>query len=103
MYGSYVYRKGDLVSIKQDVLMLSWKDNGTRAFNTTKKLENGIFLGAVKDDACTREIYEYCLKYTPIKNPCIVAIGNQTFYVDESHFFFYNRRNNEKINRSYAK
>ena len=72
-------------------------------WNTTKKLENAIFLGVAKDDVSTREIYEYCLKYTTIKNPCMVAIGDQTFYVDESHFFFYNRRNNEKIDRSYAK
>jgi hypothetical protein len=103
MYSSYVYKKGDLISIKQDVMMLSYQKNGKRAFNTTKKLENAIFLGVAKDDVSTREIYEYCLKYTPIKNPCMVAIGDQTFYVDESHFFFYNRRNNEKIDRSYAK
>ncbi len=102
MYSSYIFRKGDLVSIKQDVMMLTWHENGNRAFNTTKKLENGIFLGVAKDNLATREIYDYCMQHTPMKNPCMVAIGDQTFYVDSSHFFFYNRRNNEKINRSYA-
>ena len=28
MYSSYIFRKGDLVSIKQDVMMLTWHENG---------------------------------------------------------------------------
>lgn len=89
--GSYIYQKGDLVSIKQDVIMLSCVED-VKVFNTTKKLENGIFLGVAKEDDSAKEIYEYCIKCTPIRNPCIIAIGGKTFYVDQSNFFFYNRR-----------
>ena len=99
--GSLVFKKGDLVSIKQDVMMLFW-DHGDRVFRTTKKLQNGIFMGLAKEDT-SKEVYDYCVTYTPIKNPCKVVIGDRMCYIDESSFYFYNkRRNYEKVNRSYA-
>jgi hypothetical protein len=101
--GAVVYRKGDLVSIKQDTMMLFW-DSGTyrRAFKRAKKPENGIFMGFAKEGA-EKEVHEYCIQFTPIKNPCKVAIGNRVCYVDESSFYFYNkRRKYEKVSRSYA-
>ena len=98
---SFIYRKGDLVSIKQDSMILYW-DHGDRMFSSTKKLENGIFMGIAREDS-SKEVYEYCTKYTPIRNPCKIAIGNRMCYVDETSFFFYNkRRYHEKVNRSYA-
>ena len=100
--GSLVFRKGDLISIKQDSMILYWM-NGDRAFSSTKKLVNGIFMGIANHDN-SKEVYDYCTKYTPIRNPCKVAIGDRMYYVDETSFYFYNkRRNYEKVNRSYAK
>lgn len=98
------YRKGDLISIKQDAMILFW-NHGQRVFSTTKKLENGIFMGLAGEDAevISKEVHKYCVQYTPIKNPCKVAIGNRMCYVDESSFYFYNkRRKYEKVSRSYA-
>ncbi len=90
------------MTIKQDCMILYW-DHGDRYFSSTKKLESGIFMGIAKDDS-SKEVYDYCTTYTPIRNPCKVAIGDRMCYVDEASFYFYNkRRNYEKANRSYAK
>ena len=98
---SLIYKKGDLVSIKQDTMILYW-DHGDRMFSRAKKVHNGIFMGIAKDDVDS-EVYDYCVNFTPIRNPCKVAIGDRMCYVDETSFYFYTkRRNYEKINRSYA-
>lgn len=102
--GSFVYKKGDLVTIKQDIVMLSWGNDNDRLFRYNKGLKDGIFMGIAKEVDAFKEAHDYCVKYTPIKNPCVIAVGNTMWYVDETSFHFYNnRRNNEKVNRSYAK
>lgn len=99
--GSFLYAKGDLVSIKQDTMVLYW-DHGDRMFKTIKKPQNGIFMGIAREDS-NKEVYEYCKAYTPIRNPCKIAIGDRMCYVDEASFYFYNkRRNYEEVSRSYA-
>tara|TARA_B100000123_G_scaffold249885_1_gene208393 strand:+ start:1218 stop:1535 length:318 start_codon:yes stop_codon:yes gene_type:complete len=101
--GSLVYKKGDLVTIKQNIVMLCYGGNNDRHFTYSKNLKDGIFLGIAKEEDAFKEAHEYCVKYTPIKNPCVIAVGNTLWYVDETSFHFYNnRRNNEKVNRSYA-
>ena len=102
--GSYLYQKGDLVTIKESSMVLYWQvPNSTRSFKTIKKPTSAIFLGLAKETEKNSDIYSYLINHTPIRNPCKVAIGNAVAYVDQSHFFFYNnRRNNEKIDRSYA-
>ena len=103
--GSFVYKKGDLVTIKQDIVMLCWGTEGTndRCFRYNKGLKDGIFLGIAKEEPAFKEAHDYCVKFTPIKNPCVIAVGDTMWYVDQNSFHFYNnRRNNEKVNRSYA-
>ena len=101
---SYLYQKGDLVTIKESSMVLYWQvPNSTRSFRTIKKPTSAIFLGLAKEIEENSDIYSYLINHTPIRNPCKVAIGDTVAYVDQSHFFFYNRRNNEKINRSHAK
>ena len=102
--GSYLYQKGDLVTIKESSMVLYWQvPNSTSSFKTIKKPTSAIFLGLAKETEKNSDIYSYLINHTPIRNPCKVAIGDAVAYVDQSHFFFYNyRRNNEKIDRSYA-
>ena len=101
--GSFVYKKGDLVTIKQDIVMLCWGAEDGRSFRYNKALKDGIFLGIAKEEPAFKEAHDYCVKFTPIKNPCVIAVGDTMWYVDETSFHFYNnRRNNEKVNRSYA-
>ena len=98
------YEKGDLVTIKQSSMVVYWEvPDETKSFKTTKKPTVAIFLGLAKETEKNSDIYKYLINHTPIKHPCKVAIGNAVGYVDQSHFFFYNRRTNEEINRSYAK
>ena len=100
---SYLYQKGDLITIRESSMVLYWQvPNSTKAFRTTKKPTSAIFLGLAKETEKNTDIYSYLINHTPIKNPCKVAIGSAVAYVDQSHFFFYNRRKNEKANRSYA-
>ncbi len=101
---SYLYQKGDLVTIKQSSVVLYWQvPEQSKAFRTIKKPTSAIFLGLAKETEKNSDIYSYLINHTPIRNPCKVAIGSAVAYVDQSHFFFYNnRRNNEKIDRSYA-
>ena len=77
--------------------------SATKAFRTTKKPTSAIFLGLAKETEKNSDIYRYLIDHTPLRNPCKVAIGSAVAYVDQSHFFFYNRRINEKVDRSYAK
>ncbi len=97
----YIYQKGDLVTIKQSSTVLYWQMPSKRTFSTINKPTSAIFLGIAKEDPDS-DVYDYLIKHTPIRNPCKVAIGDMVGYVDQSHFFFYNRRKNEKANRSYA-
>jgi len=100
---SYIYQKGDLITIKESSMVLYWQvADSIKSFKTTKKPTSAIFLGLAKDTERNTDIYQYLINHTPIRNPCKVAIGSAVAYVDQSHFFFYNRRKNEKINRSYA-
>ncbi len=97
------YQKGDLVTIKQSSMVLYWQvPDSTKSFKTIKKPTSAIFLGLAKETEKNSDIYKYLINHTPLRNPCKVAIGNAVAYVDQSHFFFYNRRTNEKINRSHA-
>lgn len=102
---AYIYQKGDLVTIRQSSMVLYWHvPDSTKKFKTIKKPTSAIFLGLAEETEKNTDIYSYLINHTPIKNPCKLAIGGAVAYVDQSHFFFYNnRRNNEKINRSYAK
>tara|TARA_Y100001938_G_C8058914_1_gene416045 strand:- start:154 stop:471 length:318 start_codon:yes stop_codon:yes gene_type:complete len=101
--GSYLYQKGDLITIKESSMILFWQmPSSDRSFRTTKKPTSAIFLGLAKEMTSEEDVYTYLVNCTPIRNPCKVAIGDAVAYVDQSHFFFYNRRKNEKINRSYA-
>lgn len=84
-------------------MVLYWQvPDSIKSFRTISKPTSAIFLGLAKETEKNSDIYKYLVDHTPIRNPCKVAIGNSVAYVDQSHFFFYNRRNNEKINRSYA-
>ncbi len=92
--------KGDLITIKQDVMILFWEDD-KRYFKTIREPTTAIYLGelrAYKDDE-SRSTYSYLKESTPLQNPYKVAIGHRVAYVDKSHFFFYNkRRKHEKVN-----
>jgi hypothetical protein len=96
---THLYRKGDLVMIKQSSMVLYWIPDSIKSFKTIKKPTSAIFLGLAKETEKNTDVYSYLINHTPIRNPCKVAIGDAVAYVDQSHFFFYNnRRNNEKIN-----
>lgn len=94
---AHVYQKGDLVTIKQDTIVLYWDQTaGTRTFHVTKKPLNAIFLGSLSGETETKQYLE---RFTPIRNPCRVAIANKIAVLDEAQFNFYNkRRNHEKTN-----
>ena len=74
--GSFVYKKGDLVTIKQDIVMLCWGAEDGRSFRYNKALKDGIFLGIAKEEPAFKEAHDYCVKFTPIKNPCVIAVGD---------------------------
>lgn len=94
--GSVVYQKGDLISLKQNSLVLYWLGlQGNKKFETINKPTMAIFLGFCQE----LEINNYLSGYTPIKNACKIAIDNKVAYIDGSQFHFYNkRRNYEKVN-----
>lgn len=92
-----MYVRGDLIRIRQGTIVLYWdKFAGTRSFHVTKEPLNAIFLGSLREECETREYLE---TFTPIRNPCRVAIANKIAVLDETQFNFYNkRRNHEKTN-----
>ena len=93
--GSFIYQKGDLVTLKQASLVyqktLSPDGAQKRKFMNLPKPINGVFLGFLNQFDELDEL-EYLQSSASMKSPCRIAVGESIYYVDEKSFFFHIQR-----------